>query len=364
MREDGSQTAPGGGPRWRQARGRILRTRAAVLCSSLAGLAAVALAWAAVPGVAHAAYRGSEGRIAFVRGGYIYTIEPGGTGLRRLTRDGADSGPRWSPNGTRIAYIDHGNLWIMRANGSHKRRVTHAAPGFTDARASWSPNGRYLAFVKTARHHASGFLTRYDTAAHRLVTFSTPFESEQPTTRQVKVTALPAAVAWTRATDPGSSPGYFILFEGAGTGEFCMPHYFCLDALGMGHQSQYRNGFPSAEDQTRRPTRLLDPDWFPINPEFDTQVLTTVESCRAGRCTHTGIMLSIVDPTSTILPGAYQAVYSPTGRRFAFVRNIRGNPEIYITLNDPPGAQRDAKLLTRGSQPDWQPVAPSPAPES
>lgn len=70
----------------------------------------------------------------------------------------------------------------MRADGSHKTRITSQAPAYADARPTWPPNGRY---------------------------------SEQPTRRQIKVTALPAAVAWARARNAGGSYGSFIVFEGA-----------------------------------------------------------------------------------------------------------------------------------------------------
>jgi hypothetical protein len=122
-------------------RGRSLASRAltslAVLALAGPALAGLAPAWTGLTGVAQAAYRGSDGRIAFVRGGNIYSIRTTGTGLARLTKDGRASGPRWSPNGAKIAYLDDGNLWIMNANGSHQRRITDAAPGHTDARPTW-----------------------------------------------------------------------------------------------------------------------------------------------------------------------------------------------------------------------------------
>lgn len=92
------------------------------MAASLALTLAVAVTWA---GSASAAYPGAAGRIAFVRGGDIYTIEPNGVGLARLTDDGHASGPRWSPRGTAIAYVDGGNLWVIDANGSHNTRLTH-----------------------------------------------------------------------------------------------------------------------------------------------------------------------------------------------------------------------------------------------
>ena len=339
----------------------VARGRARRAAAGLTVVATAALFTAVFTGTARAAYSGADGLIAFVRQANIYTINPEspapGSTVRRLTTDGHDAGPRWSPDGKHIAYLDRGNLWIMRANGSHKHRITGQAPGYTDARPSWSPNGRYLAFVKTRRGARSGYLTRYDTKTGRFATFSTPFHSEQPTTRQIKVTALPAAVAWAWARDAtGVSHGSFIVFEGA-TAPRCPSGSYCLDALGFGAQPDYRNGFPSAEDFTSQPLRLLDPDWYPNNPMFDVNVLTTQENCPAGHCSATGIDLT--PGSAPILPGAYQAVYSPGGVYLAYVRNHHGTPEIY--LYSPPGiVPLPSHALTAGTQPDWQPVRPAP----
>ncbi len=326
-------------------------SRAAIAAAVTLG--AIALAGAGLARPARAAYPGSEGRIAFVRNGNIYSIQPSGSGVHLLAGGGRDSGPRWSPNGSRLAYLDNGNLWIMNADGSHKHQITSAAPGHTDGRPTWSPSGRYLAFVRSAQHARYGYLTRYDTVTGRLRTFTTTVSPPG----LIRVSARPGtAVAWARALDGGAAPGYFILYEGAG--DLCSAHHFCLDALGLGHEYQVRNGFPSVEDATHAPTRLTDPDWYPILPQFDTDVLTTVESCTSAGCTHTGIELQILG--AVILPGGYQAVFSPIGRHIAFVRNRRRGPEIYTTVNDPANAASHAVALTAGSQPDWQPVAPFP----
>jgi Dipeptidyl peptidase IV (DPP IV) N-terminal region len=303
-------------------------------------------------GAASAAYPGADGRVAFVRAHSIYTIADSGMSLRRLTSGRDCSGPRWSPNGQRIAYLCGGDLWVMTASGSHKTRLTGGAPNYRDSRPSWSPNGRYLAFVKTQSGHRYGYLTRYDTVTHRQVTFSTPYNSESPTRRQVKVTALPDAVAWSRALT-GSSYGSFILVEGAGSSEFCQPGDYCLDALGAPRQSQYRNEFPSSEDSTAAPKRLLDPDWFPNSPQFGTDALTTQDSCTNSGCTPKGIDLRVgASPTR---PGAYQAVYSPTGGQIAYVLNTRGVPTIY-TASTNPATSDVGTVLTAGTEPDWQPL--------
>ncbi len=300
------------------------------------------------------AYLGSDGRIAFVRNGNIGSIKPNGTGLRKLTNRGHASGPRWSPNGTKLAFIDRGNLWIMNANGSKKRRITNAAPSFTDGRPTWSPNGRYLAFVKTQRRHSFGYLTRYDTVTGRFVTFTDKIRPPH----LIKVAALAgSAVAWQWAINAtGQGFGSFLIYEGA-KAQCAVGKRFCLDALGFAQQNQYRNGFPSAEFLHSTPTRLTDPDWFPIRPHFATDVLTTVENCAVTPCGHSGLKLRIT--SATILPGAYEGVWAPLGDQIAFVRNVRGQPRIY-TLKISPVAEFTPVFLTIGTEPDWQPTSPFP----
>jgi len=329
--------------------------------TGLTVLAACGLFTIVVSGPAHAAYPGADGLIAFVRHGDIYTINPQslmpGATVRRLTRDGRDSGPRWSPDGKQLAYLDRGNLWIMRADGSHKRQITSRAPAYTDARPTWSPNGRYLAFVRTGHRSRYGYLTRYDTLTRTFATFSTPYHSESPTVRQIKVTALPTAVAWAWARDAtGVSRGSFLIFEGA-TAPRCPSASYCLDALGFPAQADYRNGFPSAENTTAKPVRLLDPDWYPNDPMFSLSVLTSQARCLARHCSPTGVDLTI--GAAPILPGGYQAVYSPSGGYLAYVLGGRSGPVIY--LYSPAGTvPLPARALISGTQPDWQPVRPAP----
>ena len=75
----------------------------------------------AVAYAAPAAYPGSDGRIAFVSKGNIFTILPDGKGLVRLTSLGHSSGPRWSPSGARLAYLYRGeevvDVWPIDLRG-------------------------------------------------------------------------------------------------------------------------------------------------------------------------------------------------------------------------------------------------------
>ena len=63
-------------------------------------------------------------QIAFDLSSAIYTIQPDGTQLRRLTDDRGNIAPRWSPDGTLISYSSrssaaHYQLYVMNADGSN-----------------------------------------------------------------------------------------------------------------------------------------------------------------------------------------------------------------------------------------------------
>ena len=321
------------------------------MAAALGGAVLAAVALSGQAGTALAAYRGSQGRIAFVRNGDIYSIKPNGTGLVLLAGGGRDSGPRWSPNGKRLAFLDRGNLWIMNANGSHKIQITRAAPGATDGRPTWSPDGRYLAFVQTKRNATAGDLIRYDTVTRRFRTFSV-----NPTT---PATILPGtAVAWNVGEVNGSGPfKNFIMAEG--TGALCPgAGDRCLNALELSNGNA-TTVLVTFEFSDVGAIRLTDPDWYPIVRHFAIEALATQESCTAHHCTVVGLDLEI--DSSPVLNGARQAVFSPTGGHIAFVLTTTHGPRIdTATFNLATGINGPPVKLTVGTEPDWQPVAPFP----
>ncbi len=80
---------------------------------------------------------------------------------------------RWSPDGTRIAFIKIpdsatpftvGELWLMNADGTNARKLSDADAGHGFAEA-WSPDGRRIAFV--VRDNPEDALADQDPAALR-----------------------------------------------------------------------------------------------------------------------------------------------------------------------------------------------------
>jgi Tol biopolymer transport system component len=119
------------------------------------------------PGVApaHAAFPGQNGRIAYVNtlfnqsedgSNQIFTVRPNGTGKRQLTYRGESDSPDWGPYGRRIVYRHFPKsarvgIWVMRADGRHKRPLIPGSRRDRDSDPAWSPDGRRIVFTRASR---------------------------------------------------------------------------------------------------------------------------------------------------------------------------------------------------------------------
>jgi dipeptidyl aminopeptidase/acylaminoacyl peptidase len=66
--------------------------------------------------------------------------------LNQLTEDPGDSEPSFSADGHTIAFVRNGDVWAMRADGSGQKQLTSGAE--LDSRPIVSPNGRIVLFQR------------------------------------------------------------------------------------------------------------------------------------------------------------------------------------------------------------------------
>ncbi|MBA3355918.1 MAG: PD40 domain-containing protein, partial [Pyrinomonadaceae bacterium] len=113
---------------------------------------------------------GRNGKIAFTstRDGNheIYTMEADGTNQTRLTNNpGFDISPKWSPDGTKIAFVRSigflpYDIYVMNADGSNQTRLTnnraHGEP------PDWSPDGTRIVFHSVVGNTSEIFVVNAD----------------------------------------------------------------------------------------------------------------------------------------------------------------------------------------------------------
>jgi Tol biopolymer transport system component len=107
----------------------------------------------------------------------IALMSANGTGVRVLTPTGFQGQPSFSPDGRSIVYerdIAEGNngVWVMRADGTHKQRVTRSPFGCCDTDPNFSPAGKLITFVRIKQEgrQQALFAVRPDGSALRQLT--------------------------------------------------------------------------------------------------------------------------------------------------------------------------------------------------
>lgn len=120
----------------------------------LLGLAALTLAIAAATCTA-GAFPGTNGKLAYIKAGQVWTVNPDGSGAKRLDPSGVGSAenPVWSADGTQIAFVSrYGEIVVANADGSGAKAITQIPQDegrACDHWPAWSPDGTQIAFSTT-----------------------------------------------------------------------------------------------------------------------------------------------------------------------------------------------------------------------
>jgi Tol biopolymer transport system component len=316
-------------------RWRVQMTCAITVAAILVGMSASA----------HAAFPGKNGKIAFSTGRddtsncdglgcpdpnfEIYTMNPDGTGVTRLTssRD-IDHSPAWSADGSKIVFLSRranlhadGDIFTMNADGTGQTNLTNT-PGpeaVAEYYPSWSPDGSKIVFMM----------------------FQEIYVMNADGTAQTNLTNNPA-----NDNQPVWSPdGTRIAFISDRNGDYL--EIYTMNADGT-----------SVTRLTNHPGIDIDPDWSPDGTKI---AFTSFPSTGNGdiftmNADGTGRMNRSNHPAYELFP-----VWSPDGTKIAFDRSIDGpdgliNVEIYAMNADGTGQTNLTNNPAGDARPDWQPI--------
>jgi Tol biopolymer transport system component len=87
-------------------------------------------------------------------------------GVQITNQTGQVQTPTLSPDDREVAYLSdtggHGNIWVLEQNGSQARQITYEKSSDTIVGVPvWSPDGKYITFVRTRPPNAGGRQVEY-----------------------------------------------------------------------------------------------------------------------------------------------------------------------------------------------------------
>jgi dipeptidyl aminopeptidase/acylaminoacyl peptidase len=290
-----------------------------------------AVTWLGVAASAHAAFPGANGRIAVNDDRFIYSMNPDGTGLVRLTTPsaGSDSDPAWSADGTKIALSrslpypsSERQIWTMNADGSNQTRLTS---GSSDRSPAWSPDGTKIVFAR----------------ANNIYTMNADGSGLMQLTN----------VGTGTAQDPAWSPdGTKIAFVRANNIWKMNP-----------------DGSSQVAVTTRGVAEELEPQWSPDGRKIVFTFNTDEDPDNNDHFFDVGVInpdgTNWVDITNTVpSPDEFSPQWSPDGQKVLFTRGLFGYSGGEVAAADPDGSNL-AKVGVSGIwNPDWQPLPTAPYP--
>jgi Tol biopolymer transport system component len=288
---------------------------------------------------ASATSAGGDGKLAFVRGQQIFTVAQSGGAGQRLTRDGKNFRPKWSPDGKRIAFIHQTtagarDIWVMSATGTNKTRVTLL--GNVTAEPTWSPDGKTLAFAAGDNPEFGQLSTVRSTAP-----FGTPTAIQgylrdctdcDPENTDLVPIYVDRFVTW-------SPDGRTIAVFNHDDGRFDDAIYKYDVVTKESWQ------FAASGDDLFGYIDLSDLAWGP-HGDFGYGAAATGEFDGADP------FIKLVYPGFVPVEGDRSPAPSPMGTRLAFVTGPLGAPNVSVAT----AAGANRRVVTQGHQPDWQPL--------
>ena len=290
------------------------------------------------PAPAEAAYPGVAGRIFFQsdRDGnpHIYSMNPDGSRVARLTAEGANTSPALSPDGTRMAFIHDGDVWTMDIDGSDRQQVTDTPAA--EATPVWSPDSTRIAYVVKA-----------DGGTDLEIMFRAS-DGTGGATQMTDNTFPDTDPAWSPPL-PGWPDG-LIAFESARTGDSDR-NIYVMDSGG----GAIANLTPPREyDGVPYQGHDDSPSWSPDGRIAFTHTFLPnaggLPAIWTVAADGSGLTRISTDPTKT----ASEPAWAPDGQHVAYVGTVGTDRNIAVMAADGTGAVQIDTTISHDISPDWQ----------
>ncbi len=261
----------------------------------------------------------------------IYSMDVSGDNLHQLTNHRtSDEYPAWSPDGKRIAFNSNRglspDLYVMDSDGKNAIRLTR--DGRSKSRPSWSPDGARITY--------SSF--RLDVGNSEIYVMDADGNNEINLTNH----------KWNDVKPSWSPDGREMAFESFRTGAFNDPtHIFVMNADGTERRNLTADThlrFNSAPSWSPDGHRIVFSSKF--NLAGDDIFVITADGKELEQLTD--------GPGTSGLP-----VYSPDGRKIAFVSGRREDSNIYLMDANGKNAVKltESAPGTGNTSPSWLPRA-------
>jgi hypothetical protein len=248
-----------------------------------------------------------DGRMLVESAGAVVAISPEGT-RRRLLDSGGDAS--YSPDGTLVAFVRDGDLWLANADGSGQRRLAET-PAVEESQPAWSPDGAQIAYTATVDG-------RRQIRVFRL-----------PTGPSVRIEAS-AAEEWSAAVSRTGRIAFVSNRDGAPT--------VYVDRLGANDPTPFDTTPP-----TEAPTDIRHVRWSPDGRRL-------VYASEAADGTTAIVVDDGTTQTAITQPGTDERpVWSPTGSRIVFDDDHGSLQSVAADGSDP-------RELGSGAALDWRVV--------